>query len=228
MISQQGAQSSPLRDRIALKVLTIPKLGKLPVRRTDLRTLEIIQIEIRQQMQSRLDFDNFDRRAAIVSNERLCPRHHQQIEWIVIRPALSRCELGRLGRSPPPQRIEAQQPARSRIRIPAIVRPPIEQPRDDPMLADPKPGPAGFKVLPANHMRILEQDSRISRRPLQKLITISRNHDGTIPGSPKINRQRAHQYKTGSPQPPPQAPSRPLYLARYSTGEEAGRNAAGR
>jgi len=156
-------------------------------------------------MQPRLDFDDFDRRAAIVGNERFGPRHHQQIERIVIRPALPRRELGRLGSSPPPQRIEAQQPARSRIRISAIFRSPIQQPRDDPMLTDPQPGSAGFKILPANNMRILEQGSRVSRRPLEKLITISRNDNWTIPGSLKINRQRAHRFKIDSPQPPPQA-----------------------
>src|SRR5580704_5395415 len=228
MIAKQGAQRRPLPDRIALKILTLPETRELPVRGADLRTFEIIQIEIRQQMQPRLDFDDFDRRAAIVSDERFGPRHHQQVERIVIGPALTRSELGRLARSPPPQSIETQQPARSRIRIRAILRrPTIQQPRDDPMLADPQPGPASFEILPANHMRILEQGSGVACRPLEELITISRNHDRTIPRSPKINRQRAHQYKTGSPQPPPQVPFSAC-LPRPSTGEEAGRNAAGR
>jgi len=226
MITQQRAQRRTLPDRIALKIITLPKPGKLAVRRTDLRTLEIIQIEIRQQMQSRLNFVNFDRRAAIVGDERFGPRHHQQIERIVIRPAFPRRELRRLARSPPPQSIEAQQPARSRIRIPAILRPPIQQPRDNPVLANPKPGPAGFKILPANNMRMLQQGSGVACRPLEKLIAMGRNHDGTILGSPKINRQRAHPIKIDSPPAPRTTPLG--YLARYFTGEEAGRNADGR
>src|SRR6202035_2383933 len=124
-------------------------------------------------MQPRLDFDDFDRGASIVSNESLSPRHHQQIEWIVVRPALPRGKLGRLGRSPPPQRIEAQKPARARPGLAPALRTPIQHPRDDPMLANPQPGPTSFKILPANNMRILKQGSRVSCGTLEKLITIS-------------------------------------------------------
>ena len=65
MIGEQRPQRRAMRNRIALKILTTPQLRKFPVRRANLRTLEIIQIEIRQQMQSRLDLDDFDRSAAI-------------------------------------------------------------------------------------------------------------------------------------------------------------------
>ncbi len=207
MIGQQRPQRSTLPDRSALKILALPKLRELPVRCANLRTLEIIQIEIGQQMEPRLDFDNVNRRAAIVSDERFGPRHHQQIEGIVIRPALTRCELGRLRRSPPPQRVEAEQTARSRLRIASVLRrPPIQQAGNNSVLTNSEPGPSRSEILPANNMGMLQQGSRIPRRPFKKLIAISRNHNRTIARSPKINRQRAHPYKIGSPQPPRTTP----------------------
>jgi hypothetical protein len=60
VVSQQGTQRCALTDRIALEVGTIPKLRKLPVGRADLRALEIVDIEIRQQMKSRLQLNHFD------------------------------------------------------------------------------------------------------------------------------------------------------------------------
>ena len=44
VVSQQRAQRRALPDRIALKFRTLPKLGKLAIRRADLRTLEIVDI----------------------------------------------------------------------------------------------------------------------------------------------------------------------------------------
>ena len=227
VIGQQRSERSSIPDWIALKILTIPKCRKLAVRGADFRTFEIIQIEIGQQMEPWLDLDHFDRRAAIVSNERFGARHDQQIERIVIRAALPRCELGRLARSAAPERIEAKQAARSRIGIPAILGPPIQQPRNDSILTNPEPGPAGFEILPADHMRMLEQGSGVRGRPLEKLIAISRNHNRTIAGGLKVDRQGTHRYKIGSHQTPAQPPF-PSSLARYFTGEAAGRNAASR
>ena len=208
VVSQQRAQRCALTDRIALKFRTIPKLRKLPVRRADLRTLEIVDIEIRQQMESRLQLDHFDRRAAIVSDERLFARNHQQVERIVVRPALAPRELRRFRRSTAPQRVEAQQPARSRIRIRAILRAPIQQSRHHPVLANPKPGASRFQILPAHNMRMPEQGSGVVCRPVKKLVAISGDHDRTIARSPKVNSQRAHPYKIGSPQA---SRTRPLF-----------------
>src|SRR5580693_4851545 len=151
-------------------------------------------------MESRLQLNHFDRRAAIVSDECLLARDHQQVEWIVVRTALAPRELRSFRRSPAPQRVEAQQPARSRIRIRAILRAPIQQSCHHPVLANPKPGTGRSQILSAHNMWMLEQGGRVSSRPLEKLIAISGDHDRIIARCPKINSQRAHPYKIGSPQ----------------------------
>ena len=46
VVRQQGTQRCALSDWIALKIRTIPKLRKLPVRRADIWALEIVDIEI--------------------------------------------------------------------------------------------------------------------------------------------------------------------------------------
>ena len=48
-------------------------------------------------------------------------------------------------------------------------------------------------------MRMLEQGSGVVRRPIKQLVAISGDHDRTIARSPKVNSQRAHPYKIGSP-----------------------------
>src|ERR1019366_9212629 len=114
-----------LSDRIALEIGTIAEFCELAVRRAYFRAFEIIHVEIGQQMQPGLEGDNFDRGAAVVSDEPLGPRDHQQVEWIVVGAALAGGELRRLRRGPAPKRVPAQPPARSRIRIAAIAGAPI-------------------------------------------------------------------------------------------------------
>ena len=106
VIGQQRPERSPLPDRVALKIRALAELRKLSIRRADLGTLEVIHIEIRQQMQPGLELDDFNRRAAVVGNERFVARNDQQVEWIVVRPALTRREFRRFAGSPSPQRIE--------------------------------------------------------------------------------------------------------------------------
>ncbi len=53
-------------------------------------------------MESRFQLDDLDSGAAVVSDERLLPRDHKQIERIVIRTALTcgkRCRFSRIAAS---------------------------------------------------------------------------------------------------------------------------------
>ncbi len=172
-------------------------------------------------MEPRLQLNHFDRRTAIVSDECLLARNHQQVERIVVRPAFAPGELRRFRRSTAPQRVEAQQPARSRIRIRAIFRAPIQQSRYHSVLANPQPGAPSFQVLPAHNMRMPKQGSGVVSRPLEKLIAISGDHDRVIARSPKVNSQRAHPYKIGSPQASRTRPRLSPLLVRGATGGSA-------
>jgi hypothetical protein len=107
VIRQQRAERRALSNRMALEFRIRSKLRELSIRRTDLGTLEIVHVEIREQMQSRLQLDDLDSGAAVVSDERLLPRDHQQVERIVVRPALISGKRCRLSRSAVSQRVEA-------------------------------------------------------------------------------------------------------------------------
>ena len=208
MIRQQRTQRRTISNRVAPKPRILSQPCELPIRRADLRTLKIVHIKIGQQMKSRLQLNHLDSSAAVIRDERMTSRDHQQVERIVIRPALPRCELRRLFSTPASQRIERQQPARSRHRITPTFSAPIQQPRNDSMLTDSEPSPPGLQIFSTNHMRILTQRSRIIRRPRKKLIPIGSNHDRIIAQGLKINRERTHRNKVGSREPPPQSTNR--------------------
>jgi len=122
-----------------------------------------------------------------------------KFERIVIRPALLRRELGGLRAQSAAAAHRGTAAARSRIRIAAILSPSIQQPRNNPILTNSQPGPSGFKILPANNMRILQQVTGSTAGRSRNSSRLAANHNWTIASNPKINRQRTHQYKNWLP-----------------------------
>src|SRR5208282_6825409 len=98
VVGQQRSQRGALPDWVALEISVFTEFCELAVRRAYFGTFEIIHVEIGQQMQPRLecDNDNLERAAAVVGDERFGPRHHQQVERIVVGATLASGELCRL------------------------------------------------------------------------------------------------------------------------------------
>src|SRR5215471_13000366 len=81
------------------------------------RTFKVIHIEVSQQMNPGRQADDFDMPPAVVGHKCLLARRDQQVEGVVIAPALARDELRSLGCGRRTQRIETQKPARAQSRI---------------------------------------------------------------------------------------------------------------
>ena len=146
-------------------------------------------------MESRLQLNHFDRRAA---SQRRRPGRADphRLKRIVVRPALAPCELA--ASAAVRRRNASSTTARAIARWDSRHSPPpISSPATIP-LANPKPGTSCAQSSRPQHADG-EQGGRVVSRPVEKPSRYRRSRSDNR-GWPEINSQRAHRYKIGSPQ----------------------------
>ena len=92
------------------------------------------------------------------------------------------------------QRVEAEQSARSQIRVvgSAFCNAPVEQARDQSVLVDSEPGPVGAQILAADYPRPIAQRGRRQRGTVEIFVAIRRHHDRIVGEDAEVDCERAH------------------------------------
>src|ERR1700686_4269157 len=117
MVREQFREVRAPCDRVAREILASREFSEAAVRTANPRTLEIVDVGIGQQMQSRRQLYDLDLTAAIVGDERRLPRRQQKIEGVVVARTLTREIMRCGGGARMLQRVEAKQSAGSQIRV---------------------------------------------------------------------------------------------------------------
>ena len=163
----------------------LPRLG-------DARTRRIVELEVGEQVDARIERGELDRAAAIGDDEGLGVVGDQQVEGVVGGAVLPLEGAAGSGETWLLEHRQGQQAARLQALIGPAGTATVEQTDHQARAVDPEPGAAGAQVLSADDPRVGRQLARVDRRPVEELVAIGGHQQRQGGGAAHVDGQGAH------------------------------------